>query len=313
MSRAALIARAEQQHGLVSRRQVLDALGSSSAVYKLFRSSGWEPVTPRVLRRIGVPRTDGQRALAVVLDAPGDAVLSHFSAASWWGLTGCSLTPLTIATASDDRRRTELGVTHRVSQLPKRWVATHEGVPIVRPEFLALQLCAICSEQRAGRLVDHLWSERLLSGATINRFLDDLGERGRNGTAGLRRYLKPRGVDYTPPASGLESRVMELLNDADIPVRPQVNSGGEQWTGRVDFRHEISPLIVEVQSEKYHASLTNKADDERRIEALEADGFTVVEVTDADVWQRPGYVVEKVRVAARSMRGISPARARFLS
>lgn len=189
---------------------------------------------------------------------------------------------------------------HRVRLLPSRWTTTLEGIKIVSPELLAIQMFAACrSEERAERLVDRLWALRLLSGRSIATCLGDLGASGRNGVGGLRRYLEPRGVEYTPPATGLEGRVAVLLAGAGIAVRPQVDSGGERWTGRVDFRHESLPLIVEVQSEMYHAALTNTDDDERRLARLRQDGFEVVEVWDDEVWTRPGEFVARVGQALR--------------
>jgi very-short-patch-repair endonuclease len=163
--------------------------------------------------------------------------------------------------------------------------------------LLALQLFAVCSPQRAERLTDRLWSDRLLSGASITRFLEDLGRRGRNGTAGLRLYLEDRGPGYVPPASGLESRVKELLDTVGIQMDRQVDSGGTNWTGRVDFRHRVQPLVLEVQSEKYHTALSDARADAARVAQLELDGFTVVQATDQLVWSDPVGFQNLVRAA----------------
>ena len=81
------------------------------------------------------------------------------------------------------------------------------------------------------------------------------------------------------------------------------DSGGDRWIGRVDFRDERLPLIVEVQSETYHSALTDKHDDERRLSSLRAAGFEIVEVTDTQVWNHPGDVLEAVRGARRRLVG----------
>ena len=302
----ALSSLTELQHGLVTTSQARRLLGAN-ATRQLDRSAEWTRVTPTVRRRVGAPQTKGQAALAAVLDAGGDALLSHESAARW-GLTGCPLWPVTITTTKSGRR-TELAVTHKITRLPQSWTAKLRGIPIVRPELLALQLFSVTHEDRASRLVDRLWSMRLLSGPSIVVFLDDLGERGRNGTAGLRRYLEPRGADYIPPASGLESRVTAILDRVGIHLRRQIDSGGDRWTGRVDFRHVTLPLIVEVQSEAFHAALCDSDADERRIAELRSAGFVVVEVTDTDAWTVPGIVVEKVSAGldlSRSLVWIAP-------
>jgi hypothetical protein len=296
----ALNALAEAQHGLATRAQARGLGFSDDAVVRLARSSGWEAVTRRVLGRRGAPHTQGRMLMAAVLDAGGDAALGYACGGRWWGLRGCSLTPVFLATTMGGHR-TDLAVTRRVRSLPDNWSTVLRGVPVVRPELLALHLFADVHPARAERLVDRLWSMRLLSGASIARFLDDMGASGRNGTAGLRRYLKPRGLHYVPPASGLESRAMELFDRACIPMRRQVDSGGEYWTGRVDFRHEWQPLIVEVQSEMYHEALVDEIADAARIEQLTKDGFTVVEVTDTEIWVRPGVAMARVAAALAAL------------
>lgn len=298
--REQLLQLASRQHGLVSRSQIRTLGYSADAASRVAASRDWEQLTRRVLRRAGAPPSDAQSALSIVLDVGHDAVLSHLSAARWWGLTGCSLTPLTVTTAQRTRGDTNLGDVHRVRRLDPRWVTVKDGVPVVRPELLALQLFAVCRPARAEVLVDRLWSSRLLCGRSVSALLGDYGARGRNGIAGLRSYLDDRGPAYVPPASNLENRVKRILADAGIEMRRQVDSGGESWTGRVDFRHPTLPLVLEVQSAAFHSALVDRRADERRRAALEAAGFVMVEVTDDAVWSRPASVVATVRAGMAS-------------
>ena len=295
---------AARQHGVVARRQLLEVGWTYGQVDWLVRSGQWTRVTPAVLRRSGSPSTDRQAAVEAVLDAGVGSRISHLSAAHLWGRSGCPLRPFTVVRASGSRRQSELSTVHKVSSLPDRWVTTLDGVPIARPELVAMHLFDVCSEHRAAQLVDRLWSDRLLSGRSINALLGDLGAQGRNGVAGLRRYFELRGIDYTPPASGLEGRAAELMDEVGIHLDRQVDTGdGERWIGRVDFRHPTLPFVLEIQSEKYHAALCDRESDAERIAALEAAGFVVVEVTDAMVWSRPSDFVAAVRSGVRLARG----------
>jgi very-short-patch-repair endonuclease len=138
----------------------------------------------------------------------------------------------------------------------------------------------------------------VLSGRSLDAFLRRYGRRGRTGVGGLRAYLDARGLDYTPPASGLEGRAMELFDEAGIEMVRQVDSGNhERWTGRVDFRHPTLPLVIEIQSERYHSSLCDQVADAARRDAFEAAGYEFLELTDTDIWSRPGHVVSLVRDA----------------
>jgi hypothetical protein len=298
-----LLQLAASQHGLITRTQARRVVGASfGAVDHLVRSGRWEPVGDEVLRLKGSPPGRGQLVMSKVLDAGPDGRLAYRSAARWWGVTGASLEPVHVVRTSRSHRRPEGVVLHTARSVPDRWTARLDGVPIVRPELLALQLFASEPWRRAERWVDALWSMRLLDGRSLARLLHDLGARGRNGTAGLREYLEPRGQAYVPPASGLESRTMQVLSAAGIDVVPQVDSGDEErWTARVDFRHRWLPVIVEVQSERHHAALSDRSADRERIEQLRAAGYAVVEVTDVEVWTQPDLVIARVAAAIASL------------
>ena len=156
-----------------------------------------------------------------------------------------------------------------------------DGIPVVRPEVVVLQLCGSVHRQRAASVLDNLWRRRLTSGPSLRRTLSDLAGSGRNGVVVLRELLDERGDDYVPPASGLEGRFETVLRRAgELPMRRQVDTGDDRWIGRVDFRDPASPLIVEVQSETYHSALVDKQHDQRRLVDLRRAGFEVVEVTD---------------------------------
>jgi hypothetical protein len=89
--------------------------------------------------------------------------------------------------------------------------------------------------------------------------------------------------------------VVQLLAQAgEPPLRRQIDSGGDRWIGRVDFRDEDLPFILEVQSERFHSSLIDRQLDRSRLDGLRASGFVVATVTDVDVWHRPSVVVGAV-------------------
>jgi very-short-patch-repair endonuclease len=85
--------------------------------------------------------------------------------------------------------------------------------------------------------------------------------------------------------------------------RRQVDVGSsDQWCGRVDFLSSELPLIVEVQSERYHVALSDQAHDEARRAALESAGFTVAEVWDHQLWHAKHDVIAAVREGIRRAR-----------
>ena len=299
MVHAVALQLAEQQHGVVAREQLRRRGLSKGAIDAIARSEHWEALERGVLVRRGAPKSLYQRILVALLIADPHAVLSHDSALWVWTVRDRLVWPIHAVTTKKHLAGKQTEVTlHRVREVPTGWTTRRVGIPVVRPELAALHVFATLRPETAERVVDRMWANALLSGASLTALVAQLGERGRNGTAGLRRYLEPRGAGYVPPASGLESRLNEILESMGLEVRRQVELGGEaNWGGRVDFLIVGANVVVEAQSERFHDSLTDRAADRRRRERLEAAGFTVVEVWDSMIFAAPAEVRALIRTA----------------
>jgi very-short-patch-repair endonuclease len=291
------------QHGFVLRSE-LGALTVRARAHRIERD--WHPFGRRVLWRPGTPWTKASPLMLAVLDAGPGAVISGPTAGAWWGLPGFDLLDIHVTrprgvTGSPARYAAHL---HEVLDLSSEQVTVLDGIPIVRPERLAFDLCAQVHPLRAERAIDTGWSKGLWSGRSLRRLHSDLGGQGRKGTVVMRDILATRPDDWVPPASGLAFRVMKLFEGALLGTfRREVDLGDdERWIGRVDFKHATLPVIVEVQSERYHKALVDEAADAVRKARLEAAGFAVVEVWDTDVWHRPQVVIDAVRRAVWAAR-----------
>ncbi len=254
-----------------------------------------------MVRRRGAPPTDEQRALAAVLSAGSSSYVSHHSGVAFWGVPGFRLAPMQVMSLRCRRRDTELAQVHLPRHLPDPFAAVLNGVPVVRPALLLLQMAPLVHPGKLQRMLDNLWSRRLLSGPSVRRELEPVMHRGRPGTVAMRELLDSLPEDYVPPASNLEARFARILAEAGLPpMRRQVDLGdGDRWCGRVDFVADDLPLIFEVNSDRFHAALTDRAADALRRRRLEASGFEVVEISEFDIWHRPARVVAQVRAARR--------------
>lgn len=293
---------AATQHGLLTHRQATDLGMTRSAWRHAVASGGWEPVTDRVLRRSGSPNSLDQRLLAAALDAGPSAYLSHQSGGGAWQVPGFAPEPVEVIVLRDGKEvETPLATVHRPRHLPDPFGTTIRGLPVVRPALLLLQLAPLVSPDRLHRCLDHLWSRRLLSGPSVAAELASVMHRGRPGTAVLRELLDSLPPDYVPTASALEGRVDRILRSEGLPpFRRQVDLGdGDRWCGRIDFLDPELPVVLEVDGDAFHQALVDRADDARRQERLEAAGFTVVRVSEHEVWHRADAVVDRVRDARR--------------
>lgn len=292
-----LLSLAERQHGLISRAQVA-AAGLSPVAWRHRIARGeWVALSTRVARRSGAPPSSAQTCLAAVLDVGPRAWVSHRSAAALWGVPGFRIRDVDVITTRSRFPGSRLAVVRRPRHLPDPFAAVLDGVPVVRPSLVILQLAALVHPDRLGRIFDGLWSRRLLSAPAVRRELDGVLGRGRAGTVAVRELLDARPEGYVPPASNLESRFLQIAREHDLPeMRRQVDLGDEVgWCGRVDFLAIDVPLVVEVDSERYHLALTDEVADARRQAGLVAGGFTIARVYEHDVWHEPSVAVRVVR------------------
>lgn len=303
-----LKALASRQHGLVSIAQMADAGFDAGQRRRLTDGVRWVRWSRRVVGVVGAPESPAQQAMLGVLDGGRGAALCGTSAAAWWGIPGTNLRPLQVCRIRHSAHHGPItGLVHDPLLLPPHHVVELDGVATVVPARAIFDIAGTKRRgaevqwwvERMARMVDSAWALRLVSGATLHQMLDELAQRGRPGIRVMRQVLKDRGSDHVPPASGLESRVMQLLATAGLPpMRRQVDLGdAERWIGRVDFRANDLPHVLEVQSERFHNSLIDRQLDAERITRLRRAGFVVTEVTDVQVWTKPQEVIEAVRQA----------------
>jgi very-short-patch-repair endonuclease len=298
-TREVIVGLCEPQHGVVSRRQLHEAAVASRALRHQIDARFVEPMSPQVLRLVGSPRTKAQLAMAGVLDAPGLAYLSHFSAAAWWKIPGFAIrAPIEVVIPwKGTNRRSRLAQIHYHRGLPKEHLTVLAGIPIVSPGLVIFLLAGTEGRGRAERALDHALSMRILRLRTMHDLLKQLGARGRDGIAAMRSLLAERPPDYVPPQSGLESRVERLALEVGVGLRRQIDVGDDLgWIGRVDFELEDSSDVIEVMSDRYHSSLVDRNADAERFSRIEGSGRRLLTIWDHDVWSRPEQVRRQIHL-----------------
>ena len=305
MDHMELLDLAARQHGYV-RREDVRAAGVSRKLERAWVDRGeWFRDGPRLLRRRGAPMSKASKLMRAVLDAGPGGFVSDGTAAAWWGVPGFDLRRPHV-TRARGISGTEPSVDcrlHEVVDLSTRQVTVLDGIPIVRPERMAFELFGSAHPLRAARATETAWSKGLVSGPSLRAVFDELAGRGRSGTVAMREFLERHDDLWVPPASNLEARFADLVQAHGLgPYRRQVDLGDDHWVGRVDFLHQRFPLVVEIQSERYHTALLDRAHDARRLAALAAGGFTVVEVWDREVWHDKTALVDRIREVERPLR-----------
>ncbi len=299
---------AARQHGVVARRQLFAAGYSAKTIRRRIQKGILLEVTPRVLTVAGVPNGRGRRAMTAVLHAGEHVVLSHTSAAAWWRISGFRLEPIHVAIERNRHWEARDGmIVHHATVLPTAFRTVLDAIPITTPALTILHLAGMISPERLEAAVDHAWSLRLIDGADLAEVLDRMAQRGRNGVAALRTIAGARPATWTPPQSNLESRFLQLTKTHSLGrFECQVVLQDDGWQARVDFVDRDVPLVVEVQSQRYHAALSQRSRDAERRRRIESLGYTVVEVWDVDLFGDEERVASRVRSVRRHLLSTSP-------
>jgi very-short-patch-repair endonuclease len=302
---------AANQHGLVARWQWC-ALGITRGVLAAAVARGeLRRISSQVVALAGAPDTPDQRILAAVLDNGAGTVATLDTALALWGLPGFRMEPVHLLAPRAARSRA-VGLAssvHTSTLLPAHHTTRLRDLPLVTPTRALFELSGRVHPAKLERTLDNCWSRGLTSGPLLHSMLDELQSRGRPRIATMRALLLDRGRDYVPPESGAEARFHQICRENNLPImRRQVNSGdGHCWLGRMDFRDDELPLVVQVQSELHHAALIDQREDAEQRARLEEAGYVVLAVWQFDLWHDTRQVVRVLHDGRRRARA---ARAR---
>jgi very-short-patch-repair endonuclease len=289
---------ARQQRCIFTTEQAHLLGATRAALQHRMRTGALIRIAPRLYCLGGVRLTTDMLLQAALLECGGNVAIGRESAAAFWRMPGFKLEPVhTLRWRDGEFRPTTLARRHTTRALPDTQLVDRDGITLTTPARTLFDLAPLVSLGRLERLLDRAWSHRLIDWRIMHRTLRELEQRGRPGIVAIRSLLAERPPEYVPPASGLESRFRKVLqDDGQSSMERQLNLGNdEMWLGRVDFIDRDRKLIVEVQSDLHHTSISDcRADAERRC-GLEQAGWRVDEVREWDLWHRARAVAARVR------------------
>ncbi len=297
---------ASRQHGVVTRRQAAVLGLPRHATDWLVRSGRWRAETGGVLVLEGSPETDLQTAVRGVLGAGRSAALSHNSAAAFWSIPGFRLHPthVLVGYARPNPPRTTIQV-HRSRRVLPEHLTVVDGITLTTPARTVFDLSGVLRPlRRVEALLDHAWAQRLVGYRSMMEVIDQMSGRGQRNVAQLRELVQTRGSAYIAGDSALERRFHWILSqDGQEPMERQVDlSDDEGWWGRVDAADRRARLLVEIDGDRWHSTVTDRANDEERRDRARASGYRILRFAENDVWHRPWYVADEVRRARRGHR-----------
>jgi predicted transcriptional regulator of viral defense system len=240
-----------RQHGVISRRQLLELGFSSQAITHRIAKGRLHPLW-RGVYAVGRPEvTRHGRWMAAVLCCGPRAALSHESAAALWGIRQAEHGTIELsAPRGAFRRRPGIRV-HRRTHLDPRDVGRCEGIPVTQPVCTFVDLAIRLSGNQLEAALIEADKRNLIDPETLRSALEGLS--GRPGVARLRKVLDRRTFILTD--SELERRFLPIARRAGLPL-PQT---GRWMNGfKVDFFWPELRLVVEADGLRYHRTPTQQ-------------------------------------------------------
>ena len=232
--------------------------------------------------------------MAAVRACGPEALLSHHSAASLWGIR--RLQPGDIHVVVPSRRpKLRPGIrAHRRRDHEAPGRREVDGIPVTHPVATLVDLAAELSigpVEAAINEADHLG---LVDPEQLRTAIDTLPRWA--GVGRLRRLLDTPTVTLT--STQLERLFLPLAADAGLSA-PQT----QVWLDgfRVDFFWPNLGLVVEADSLRYHRTPFKQARDKRRDNAHAGAGRTTLRFTDGQIQHEPDYVRRTLVKTARRL------------
>lgn len=226
--------------------------------------------------------------VAALLHGGRDAVLSHRTAAWWWGLIDDQTQVVEISTPG--RASSTDGVlVHRRRRLE---TTRHRRFPITSLRQTLLDLAAVASLATIRRALARADYLGLLDAAAVA----EAPGQGRAGSTRLRKALDSHLPRLAHTRSQLEEAFLLLIEKRGLPL-PELNQEVEGWT--VDALWRKERVIVELDGYGNHRSRAQMERDRRKELALRAAGFLVLRYTWEQVTDEANLVLADLLMGLR--------------
>lgn len=228
--------------------------------------------------------------MAAVLAAggPGEAALSHSSAAALFKIGVEQVSAIEVSRHSSNRTRIPGIRVHRRPNLKPGWWGFYEGIPVTSPVQTLIDLATRHGRPAMERSINEADRLKLVRTDDLRKGLD--AHAGEPGVGRLREILDRRTFRYT--RTELERVFIPLAREAGLPLpRTSVYVTGHE----VDFHFDALGLVVETDGLTYHRTPAQQASDRERDQDHAAAGLTQLRFTHAQVRYEPERVVRILR------------------
>jgi hypothetical protein len=268
-----------RQCGRISWAQLRKLEVAETTINAWVNTGYLHPSLPRVYA-VGhdAPSIEAHLSAALLYAGP-NAMLSHGTAAHWWGLIDNA--PSTIHVSTPRRCRSQRGVkVHQRRELERDW---HNRLPVTTVAQTALDFAAKASLNQVRVLLANAEYHNLLDVQAVNALLGP----GRPGSTKLREALTRHQPRLAYTESPHEVTMFMICERFKLPL-PESNVWIAGW--KVDFYWREHGVVVEVDPYGNHHTAAQVDRDRRKDLALRAENLVVNRYSRDQVEQTPHTV-----------------------
>jgi hypothetical protein len=279
---------AERRSHLVTDGEV-QRLGLTPRTIRRWVESGrLHRVAPGVLSTSAGPYDVSQRELALCLSLPS-AVLSHHSAAAYWGIRRAPKDRVDLTVPHGawvvDRR----AVVHFSNRMPDHHIVDLvDGARVTSVARTVFDLGGALDETSHLSVIEDVRNRGLCTDAELGEVYGDLCGRGRRGSAAWQRLDALTERTRRPTMSELELVVQEALVAAGLPPavqqHPVMLPNGR--SAYLDLAYVDERIDIEIDHSEWHASPSAVEQDKVRDLGLAVLGWERLRLTERSIERR---------------------------
>lgn len=288
---------ARRQHGVVSRRQLVESGLGKEAIRQRVRRGRLHRIWPGVYA-VGRPTLTREGTwMAAALTCGDGALLSHSSAGELWGMRPPSRgwPEVSIPFERTAAKRPKMRI-HRRRGIQDFEVAEHRGIPVTSVPLTLIDLAPRLTGPQLERAVNEADRLDRIDPESLRAALDR--QPPRPGIAKLRALLD--APTFTLTDSELERLFLPLARAASLPspLCQEYVSGF-----RVDFFFPALNLVVEADSLRHHRTPFQQQRDQLRDQAHKKAGLETLRFTHGQVAYDPAHVIHVLTEVGKRLSG----------
>jgi very-short-patch-repair endonuclease len=298
---------AERRHDLITTSE-LERLGlSTRSIQRRADRGQLRRLSKDVYATLPPPDNVPRRELALCLHDP-EAVISHASAAAYWGIRRAPKGQVEITVPKGRGVKGVSAVVHYSNKIPDHHVVDLvDGGRVTSVARTVFDLGGVLDRQGHLSIIEDVRNKGLCTDAELGEVYADLCGRGRRGSASWDRLADLTERASRPTMSELELDLQQALSDAGLPLAVQQHpvalpSGRPAY---LDLAYLDCRLDIEVDHSEWHSTTSAVERDKAR-----DNGLAVL------VWERLRFterMLERaIRVCVAEVREVRESRLRLL-